>query len=195
MASFSVPSTAPSQVLSCVQSIEPFPVPSHGSSIAQSPVPSSMLSSCDLLGVSEEISQAESRSKLDSNSDQVASGHELDLLGPRGIDGENDDINDFMAAGGSKPKAKHDIHDWHKLQEQIKSDLAMAHKQHEPLSRINQFLILRNFATLQIKGIGCIVASQEVARQWQDGVGVHFARQVHFLARHYQLFEHLPASH
>ena len=89
----------------------------------------------------------------------MASGHELDFLGPEGIDGENNDIDNFMAAGGSEPKAKHDIHDWHELREQIKSDLAMAHKQHEPLSYINQFLILRNFATLQIKGIGRIVAS------------------------------------
>src|ERR1700730_16817528 len=28
--------------------------------------------------------------------------------------------------------------------------------------------------------------------QWQDGVGSHFARQIRFLARHYQLFEQLP---
>ena len=70
----------------------------------------------------------------------------------------------------------------------------MAHKQHDPFNRINQFLILRNFATLQIKGIGCIVASQEIARQWQDGTGLHFAHRVCFLARHYQLFEQLPAN-
>jgi hypothetical protein len=42
--------------------------------------------------------------------------------------------------------------------------------------------------------MGRIIASQEIARQWQDGAGVHFARRVRFLARHYQLFEQLPAS-
>jgi hypothetical protein len=28
--------------------------------------------------------------------------------------------------------------------------------------------------------------------QWQDSVGSHFAHQICFLARHYQLFEQLP---
>jgi hypothetical protein len=32
----------------------------------------------------------------------------------------------------------------------------------------------------------------QIAKQWQDGVGTHFAHQVHFLACHYQLFEQLP---
>src|SRR5258707_5730562 len=70
----------------------------------------------------------------------------------------------------------------------------MAHKWHDSLSCINKFLILRNFATLWIKGIGCIVASQEIAQQWHNGAGVHFAHQVQFLAWHYQLFEYLLAS-
>jgi hypothetical protein len=118
----------------------------------------------------------------DSNADS-SSGNE-----------EEEDIDNFMAAGGSEPKAKEDIRDWNELRDQIKSDLTMAHKQHQPLSRINQLMILRNFATLRMKGVGRIIASQEIARQWQDGTGVHFARQVRFLARHYQLFEHLPAS-
>ena len=61
----------------------------------------------------------------------------------------------------------------------------MAHKWHNSLSCINKFLILRNFATFQIKGIGCIVVSQEITWQWHDSTGVHFTHQVQFLAQHY----------
>jgi len=32
----------------------------------------------------------------------------------------------------------------------------------------------------------------QIARQMTDGAGTHFARQIRFLARHYQLFEQLP---
>lgn len=118
------------------------------------------------------------------------------MLGPGGPDseGEESDIDEFMAAGGSEPKAKEDIRNWHELREQIKSDLVAAHKRHDTLTCINQFLILRNFATLRIKGLGRVAASQEIARQWKDGAGVYFARQIRFLARNYQLFEQLPAS-
>jgi len=42
---------------------------------------------------------------------------------------------------------------------------------------------------LHIKGTGRIDASKEIAQQWHEGTGVHFARQIQFLARHYQLFE------
>jgi hypothetical protein len=70
----------------------------------------------------------------------------------------------------------------------------MAHKQNNSLSCLNQLMILRNFATLRIKGIRCMHASQDIAQQWQDGTGTHFACHIHFLACHYQLFEHLPAS-
>src|SRR5260370_39780072 len=70
----------------------------------------------------------------------------------------------------------------------------MAYKCHVSLSCINKFLILRKFATLRIKGIGCIVVSQEITWQWHNGMGVHFARKIRFLARHYQLFKYLPAS-
>jgi hypothetical protein len=54
---------------------------------------------------------------------------------------------------------------------------------------MNKLLILRNFATLCIKGTGRIDVSKEIARQWHEGIGIHFAHQIRFLAQHYQLFE------
>jgi len=156
-------------------------------------VPSSVPSRDEPLPAPEDLSQSGGGSGSDADAESGDSGRELDMLGV-GEDGEEDDIDDFMEASGAEPNAKEDIRDWKDLREQIKSDLTMAHKNHDSLSRINQFLILRNFATLRMKGIGRILASQEIARQWQDGAGVHFARQIRFLARHYQLFERLPAS-
>jgi hypothetical protein len=61
-----------------------------------------------------------------------------------------------------------------------------------PLLQINQLLILRNFATLCLKGYQTIAASFEIARQWHEKDGTHFTRKVRSLARHYQLFEQLP---
>ena len=55
-------------------------------------------------------------------------------------------------------------------------------------------MLIRNFATLRLKGLGCIKASLEIAHQWHDGEGVHFARRVRALARHYQVFEQLPVE-
>jgi hypothetical protein len=52
---------------------------------------------------------------------------------------------------------------------------------------------LQNFATLQIKGIRRLAASQEIARQWHEGEGIYFARRVRILAHHYQLYEQLTA--
>ena len=63
-----------------------------------------------------------------------------------------------------------------------------------PITQINQLLILRNFATLQLKGYGKIEASFEIARQWHEGEGKHYARKVRALARHYQVFEQLPTE-
>ena len=51
-----------------------------------------------------------------------------------------------------------------------------------------------HFATLRIKGVGRMAASREIARQWHDGEGTHFARRVCVLARHYQLYEQLPTQ-
>jgi hypothetical protein len=85
-----------------------------------------------------------------------------------------------------------DIRPWDVLREQVKSDLKKAGKQSLPLSKINQLLILRNFATLRLKGFTCIQASNEIALQWHEGDGTYFARRVRALARYYQVFEQLP---
>ena len=89
------------------------------------------------------------------------------------------------------PKAIPEIRPWVVLREQIKDDLKK-HSRTLPLSKINQLIILRNFATLQIKGYSKLAASQEIARQWHEGEGTHFARRVRALARFYQLNEQLP---
>ncbi len=59
---------------------------------------------------------------------------------------------------------------------------------------MNQLAILRNFATLCIKGVRRIAASEEIVQQWHEGSGIHFAHQIRFVAHHYQLFEQLPAE-
>ena len=87
-----------------------------------------------------------------------------------------------------------DIQGWDLLREQIKNNLEKKYKS-LPLSQINQYLILRNFATLRLKGLGRIETSKEIARQWHqklEGSSEHFARRIRALARHYQIFEHLP---
>ena len=105
---------------------------------------------------------------------------------------EEDNVDIFIEASGCEPKAKEDIRGWGDLRVQIKANLEAAHKHHDPLTQINKLLVLRNFATLRIRGEGRIDASIQVAKQWQDGVGTNFARRIRFLARHYQLFEQLP---
>ena len=57
---------------------------------------------------------------------------------------------------------------------------------------MNQLVILRNFATLHIKGLGHMAASEQIVQQWHEGHGVYFARQIRALACHYQRFEQLP---
>jgi len=80
---------------------------------------------------------------------------------------------------------------WSELRKKIKSDLRKNSKSLS-LGHINKLNILSNFATLCIKGCSRMQASNEIARQWHEGKGVHFARQVRALARHYQIFAQLP---
>jgi len=91
---------------------------------------------------------------------------------------EEEDMRNFMDAGGAEPRGIEDVQGWQELQEQIKSDLLIAHKQYDPISHINQLLVLRNFATLRLKGIGCMDASRAIALQWHPGEGVHFACRI-----------------
>ncbi|KIK80774.1 hypothetical protein PAXRUDRAFT_36084 [Paxillus rubicundulus Ve08.2h10] len=86
-----------------------------------------------------------------------------------------------------------EVRGWNELREQIKSDLSKGAKT-LPLSCINQLLLIRNFATLRLKGSGRIEASLEIARQWHEGKGAHFAWKVRALACHYQVFEQLPVK-
>jgi hypothetical protein len=106
-----------------------------------------------------------------------------------GAEGEDEDYEDELVEnvqGG-------EIRDWATLRTQIKAELKKNSKT-LPLSRINQFLILSNFATLRLKGSSRITASLEIARQWHEGNGTWFARRIRALARHYQIFEKLPVE-
>ena len=84
-----------------------------------------------------------------------------------------------------------EIRDWNTLRTQIKADLKKKGRT-LPLSRINQLMLLSNFATLRLKGLSRMQASLEIAQQWHEGDGIWFARRVRALAHHYQVFEQLP---
>jgi hypothetical protein len=101
-------------------------------------------------------------------------------------------MDKFMDASGSEPKAKDDIRSWEELREQLKSDLREGHKKHEAPTCLNKLTIIQNFATLCIKGVKHMATSKEIAWQFHEGVGSHFACQIRVLAHHYQLFEQLP---
>ena len=100
----------------------------------------------------------------------------------------------MLDAAGTEPKAKDEVRGWIELREQIKDDQWQGHRQNKSLTHMNQLSIVRNFATLRIKGMRRMAVSEAVAQQWHDGTGIHFARQIRFLARHYQLFEQLPTE-
>ena len=81
---------------------------------------------------------------------------------------------------------------WKELREQLKSDLLEGYKKNERPTYVNKLMIIWNFATLYIKGVRCIAVSKEIAQQFHEGIGRHFAHQIQVLAQHYQLFEQLP---
>jgi hypothetical protein len=70
--------------------------------------------------------------------------------------------------------------------------LQQGHKKNEAPTRLNKLMILQNFAMLHIKGVKCMAMSEEITRQFHEGVGGYFTRQIRILAHHYQLFEQLP---
>jgi len=90
-----------------------------------------------------------------------------------------EDVLEEQERGGVK------IRGWDELQEQVKDNLVKGAKTSLPLSCINQLMLIRSFATLRLKGLGCVEASLEIARQWHEGEGKHFARKVRALAQHY----------
>lgn len=116
----------------------------------------------------------------------------MENSGPEEEESEEEDMDNFIEPGGLELNPKDDIRGWEELREQIKSDMDEGHKRHETRTHMNKLLILRNFATLRIKGLRRIPASQEIAWQFHEGTAIYFARRVRFLARHYQLFEQLP---
>lgn len=96
---------------------------------------------------------------------------------------------------GETLTAQVEIRSWKELQDQIEKDLEIKHTR-LLLSQINQLMILRNFATLRLKGQGQISASFEIAQQWhkKSGSNTHFACCIRALAHHYQIFEQLPVE-
>ena len=104
-------------------------------------------------------------------------------------DGDVEDDEDELMEGVQGPKGH--IHDWIDLRKDIKA-LLKKHSKILPLSQLNQYLIISNFATLHIKGLSCTHTSLEIAWQWHKGKGNWFAHQVCALARHFQIFERLP---
>ena len=147
---------------------------------------------------------SESGSESDGDDDVAGSTRELDsvedseVLDPEeedleeGEEEEEKDMDNFIDASGLEPNAKNDIRGWKELRDQIKSDMDEGHKRHDTRTRMNKLLLVRNFTTLRIKGIQRIAASEQIALQFHEGAGIHFARRIRFLARHYQLFEQLP---
>jgi hypothetical protein len=85
-----------------------------------------------------------------------------------------------------------DILSWDGVKEIIDFDLREAKKKHLPLAQVNQLLLIRNFCILMNKGFSRIEASVQIALQWHTGEGVHFARRVRILVRHYEVFRALP---
>jgi hypothetical protein len=67
----------------------------------------------------------------------------------------------------------------------------MLSKQNMTPTGINQLMILQNFAMLQIKGLRHMAASKDIAQQWHDGKGIHFAHQIQIITQHYQRYKQL----
>jgi hypothetical protein len=118
------------------------------------------LSCTDLDGVSGDDSHKES-GQQEGDDDQADEEEEL--------------IDSVLSTSGVDARPKVEVRGWDILQEQIKDDIVHAHKKHTRLTTINQLLLLRNFSTLRIKGVGRIAASWEIAQQWHKGKGTHFA--------------------
>jgi hypothetical protein len=139
------------------------------------------------LGVIDEglRSEGENRGEIsDSNSDPV-------IVDPGDHDEEVEDWEAELEEVVEGPKSH--IRDWADLRTNIKKYLKK-HSNTLPLSRLNQLMIICNFATLRLKGLSRTQASIKIARQWHEGQGNWFAWRVCALACHYQIFEKLPVE-
>ncbi|KIK65076.1 hypothetical protein GYMLUDRAFT_240397 [Collybiopsis luxurians FD-317 M1] len=88
------------------------------------------------------------------------------------------DMEDWEDELHETAQACNDICGWAELQEQINYELTQAKKKGMPLVEMNQLKIIKNFATLRLKGFSLMQASKELALQWHKGEGVNFARWV-----------------
>jgi len=84
---------------------------------------------------------------------------------------EEEDMERFLDTEDMDPvtTARDEIRGWPELQEQIKADFQTANKGCTGPTQINQLIILRNFATLRIKGLGRMAASEQIVQQWHEG--------------------------
>jgi hypothetical protein len=183
-------SRVPSPAISVASSRVPSPAISVAVSRAPSAVSSRALSVVPSTGPPSYLPSSHSPSPVgldqrgsgsDGDGDVADSGGEEDNTGNTS-EREEDDMDNFMDAGRSEPKAKEDIRSWEELQEQLKSDLLEGYKKNERPTHVNKLTIIRNFATLRIKGVRRIAASEEIAQQFHEGTGRHFACQIRVLA-------------
>ena len=142
-------------------------------------------------GASDQNDDQEDQSGLAEIQEDVREIEDSERLGLASDDLEEEIYESDLEEAIQGPK--HAVKDWSELRKQIKAYLAK-HSKILPLTKINQYLILSNFATLRLKGASRTQASLEIAHQWHEGPGNWFARRVRALARHYQAFEELPAE-
>jgi hypothetical protein len=175
-------------------SVAPSPEPSSSEGSLPAPLPSSQPTFEEIVDVPSPVEVEDSGSDTEGGDDAASLSDQLDSLQDDKANGseEEEDVDMLLDAVGSELKAKEEVHGWKELRKQIKDDILKAYRENKMCTWANQLTILRNFATLRIKGLGHINASKDVMWQWHEGEGIHFACRIHFLACHYQLFEQLP---
>ncbi|KAK0483349.1 hypothetical protein IW261DRAFT_1417262 [Armillaria novae-zelandiae] len=125
------------------------------------------------------IEQSKNKDKLaDDEHDDIsveihsvsdAADVEMDHLGTQS-DGSTMSVDGSDPSGSSSTDSAQDI-------PLIKKDLKQKAKT-LTLAQFNQLTIIRNFATLQLKGYGRIATSEEIAWKWHEGEGAHFSCQL-----------------
>jgi hypothetical protein len=101
---------------------------------------------------------------------------------------EEEDMVEFLDNNESQQQLRvvKEIHSWPELRERIKADQQRVAHKDITLTKINQLMILHNFVTLQIKGLGHMATSKEIIWQWHDGKDTHLACQIWMLTCYYQ---------